>query len=250
MLPSVINSLEDAAEGDRQHYAVCMKVGSKNHGKFTLQLDGKHPVQVKNAELVTEVNKIPDLKTRLEAKAIPEGKIAADPNVVELGEAVVGLGLKSKKDISDLKTRAETAEGKLQKEETDKLNRRVAAAAGKNAEAWAEHVAAKGLQFLETTVKDDKGNDAAAITVVSKGENGAEIQTPLKDYVEKTAVYVAPAEKSKRKFGVPKEEGEPHDSNEFDEIRSEEKGKQTNKNVSNVSFASKFFGHGSAPSEG
>lgn len=243
MLPSVIDKLEDAAEGDRPHYSVCMKTGSKNYGKFTLQLDGKHPVQVKNTELLTQITGFADEKTRLEAKAIPDGKVAVEPNIAELGETALGLGLKAKKDVSDLKTRADTATSKLEEDATAKLNARVSAAAGKNLDAWTEHVKARGTTFKETTIKDDKGVDVTAITAISKDADGKEVESPLKDYVEKSAAHVAAANaQKKRGFGFPKEETAEGETNEFDEIRKTMDASNKTKQVSNHSFAETFFG--------
>lgn len=242
MLPSIIDKLEDAAEGDRQHYSICTKVGSKNYGKFTLQLDGKHPVQIKNGELLADASKFGDEKTRLEAKAIPDGHVAVVPAIAELGETAVSLGFKTKKDVADLKTRAETAEGKLEREAVAKTNARVAAAAGKNLDAWTEHVTAKGVKFEETTIKDDGGHDVTAITATFKDDGGNEVKLPLKEYVEKNAAHVGAAEKKRRGFGFPKEETAEGETNEFEEIRKTAAEQNKAKQGSNASFADTFFG--------
>lgn len=250
MLPSIIEKLEDAEELDRKHYERVSETGSPNYGKYRLQLDGKHPVQLKNTELLTsvstltgEVQKIGAEKTKLELKVLPDGKIAADPSVVELGETAFALGLKTKKDVEGLKTRAETAEQKLNREAEEKLNAEVAAAIGKNPSAWAEHVTARGLTFKKTTVKDDAGNEVTNYTVVSKGDDGKDVETPLKDYATQKASHVAAGKPPKRKFGVPNEEGESGDENEFDQIRKEMDEKLKTNATKTASFADTFFGN-------
>lgn len=244
MLPSVIEKLEDAAEGDRQHYVQCHKVGSPEYLKFVLQLDDKHPVQLKNIELLKEASKFADTKTRLEAKAIPDGKIAADPVTVELGETAGALGFKTKKELSDFKSNADSTASKLAEETESKTNARVATAAGKNADAWAEHAKDKKLKFEETTIKDADGKDVIATIVVHKDADGKEVKTPLKEYADKNAAHVAAAKPEKRRsgFGFPKEDQPEGELNEFEQIEKDGAERNKAKATGNVSFADKFFG--------
>lgn len=56
MKKSVYDKLEDIPQIDRDenNYQLCSDAGSPNNGKWVLLLDGAHPVQMKNTELLSE----------------------------------------------------------------------------------------------------------------------------------------------------------------------------------------------------
>lgn len=205
----------------------------------------KDEFKAKYAVLKPEFDRLQREKTTLETKTIPDGKVAADPDIVELGETAKSHGL-SKKEIPTLKTDVEKYKGEVETIKTTEIARKVAAAAGKNPEAWAEHVTAKALKFKEVTTKDDKGNDVTSFMVVTSGDGDKEVETPLRDYVDKNSVHVAAADKkTARRYGFPKEEVESGESNEFDEIRKSAEEKNKSATTDNQSFSQKFFGNGS-----
>jgi hypothetical protein len=231
---------------------------TQKNGRWELtDLDDEHPVVVAKKSLETTQTTLKtansDLQQKLtiaETKVLGDGMVAVAPEVKELGETAQNLGLK-KTDIPSLKTRAEAAETKLTQKEKSELDERVAAAAGKNPNAWKEHATANGLTYKEKTEKDEKGSETVSFVVVTKGDDNKEVETPLKDYVEKKASHVASAvaEKPRKGFNFPKEKGVPETGNQFDAIREKVKEEVGVTQNNNLSFAEKFYGTSPAASQ-
>ena len=97
MKKSIYDKLEDIPQIDRDenNYQLCTDAGSPNNGKYVLLLDGAHPVQAKNTELLAaqstknqkhttdiaqkdaEISRLnTELQTAKSAQGLPAGQIA------------------------------------------------------------------------------------------------------------------------------------------------------------------------------
>jgi len=154
----------------------------------------KKSLEATQTTLKEDARKANDRAVRAEAKAMPDGKIAVDPDVEELGNAAKAAGLKTA-DISTFKTKADEfqgkideLQGKLDAGEYDKTLASVAEDHGLN-NKFVKLAQEKNLKFESRTEKGE-GDEEATVwdVVVDKGEGKTEKQF-VGDFIEKDAFF-------------------------------------------------------------
>lgn len=207
MKQSIYDKLEDIPEADRKDYALhpTTKTDSPYFGKYVLQLDGRHPVQVKNTELLAAKStqdsthqtaiqakdiEITSLSQQLTAaktqQGLPVGQIAVSTEDAQLLQNVKTLG-----KFEDIKAKVEEHATLKANEETQK-NRdfltEVAKAHGLNPEAFVSLAEQHKLrENIESRLIDDgkgKGEKVTHYFVKGKNEKQEDTSTLVSEFVK------------------------------------------------------------------
>lgn len=211
MKKSVYEKLEDIPQIDRDenNYQLCSDAGSPNNGKWVLLLDGAHPVQMKNTELLSEKaglikrtehdslvqqkdTEISRLSNELQAaktnSGIPAGQVAVPAEDATLLTQVKQLG-----EFKDIKAKVDEYTVLKQKDEANTrktLLTEAANAHGFNPDAFVSLAELKNLApTLEMREVPDPKKPAEKVRhyfVKHKDANGADASTLLTDYVNNT----------------------------------------------------------------
>lgn len=203
MKKSIYEKLEDIPEADRGDYQLCTDSGSPNLNKYVLQLDGYHPVQVKNSELLgekqtreqahqtaiqqkdAEIQRISgELQTAKSQQGLPAGQVAVSVEDSQLLTQFKGLG-----EFKDIKVKVD--EHAALKEKDEAATRRsllteAARAHGFDPDAFVLLAEPKGVAEVLTSseVDDGKGGKVRQYFVKGKDTSGAETTTVLSDFVQ------------------------------------------------------------------
>jgi hypothetical protein len=196
MKKSIYLKLEDIPEADRADYAFVVD-------KWVLQLDGFHPVLLKNTELLTEKttnqalhassiaqkdSEISRLNTELTASKQTQG-VQAGTVAIPVADATLLNEYKGLGEIKDVKAKVEEHTTLKEQAETvarQKILSEAAKAHGLNSDAFIALAEPKKLnELLEPRVKaDEKGNSITEYFVKTKDAAGADIFTVLNDFVK------------------------------------------------------------------
>ncbi|HEY0428999.1 MAG TPA: hypothetical protein VGC76_14555 [Pyrinomonadaceae bacterium] len=224
----------------------------------------QNKVSLENTQrtLKEDLRKAEDRATRAEAKTLPTGKIAVDPDVEELGNAAKTAGLTAG-EIPTLKTKADELQGKLDAVDYEKTVETVAAANKLN-DKFVELAKDKKLKFESKKEKDDDKNETEVWYVVQEKDGKTERQK-LGEFLEKDNFFSKFADmfaaedagdgdgdpgesQGSGKKWVKQESGKKaKGTNEFDEIREEMKNQNTAKPTDNASVLAALSGQPVAP---
>lgn len=211
MKKSVYDKIEDIPQIDKDesNYALCTDTGSPNNGKYVLILDGVHPVQAKNTELLVEKSQrettqqtaiqtavaaketeITTLKTQLATAqaqtTVPAGHVPVPAEDAQLLQNVKTLG-----KFEDIKAKVEE-HGTLKANEELQKNRAVlteaATAHGLNPEAFValaeQHKLYENLEKREIDDGKGKGGKITHWFVKGKNDKQEDTSTVLGDFVK------------------------------------------------------------------
>ena len=175
-------------------------------GKFVLdKLKDSHPKMVENKNLIEEkriaessltaargeITKLSNAKTLLENKALPDGYIAVKAEDAPIIEKFKAANVSLDDLTSAVKERDELRQEKQTRDE-DLIFEAGGAAIKRNPSALRDHAKANGLKIKRETSEAD-GKTIEKFSMV-KTVDGKEESTPLTEYVEKHANYIAPLE--------------------------------------------------------
>jgi len=209
MKKSIYDKLEDIPQADRDenNYQMCSDAGSPNNGKWVLLLDGAHPVQAKNTELLSEkagtmkktehdsivgqkdgqiAQLTNDLATAKTTSGIPAGQVAVPAEDATLLSQVKQLG-----DFATIKTKVD--EYAVLKERDDANTRKTlltdaANAHGLNPDAFVSlaelHKIAEKLEMREVPDPKKPAEKVKHFFVKGKDAVGADTAVVLSDYVK------------------------------------------------------------------
>lgn len=187
--------------------------------------------------LKEDLRKAEDKATRLETKQLPQGKVAVDPEIEELGTAAKTAGL-TVTEIPTLKTKADDLQKQIDETNDEKAIQTVAEAYELN-EKFVELAKDKKLKFEKKTEKDDEKKDVDVWYVLKTTDGKTESQK-VPEFLEKDSFFSKFADT----FSISDEGGggddggkkwvkqgsgkETKGKTEFDEIREEVKDGQKN----------------------
>jgi hypothetical protein len=216
MKRSIYERLEDIPQGDRDenNYQLCSDAGSPNNGKWILLLDGAHPVQMKNTELLsekagtvkksehdaaiaakdTEITRLSsELQTTKTQLGLPAGQVA-----VLAADAALLTQIKQLGEFDDIKKKIDEYPTLKEKEESatrKTLLKAAAQAHGINPDAFISlaelHKLAEKLDKREIDDGKSKGDKVTHFFVKGKDENGGDTTVVLSDFI-KTDVNFKP----------------------------------------------------------
>ncbi len=205
MKKSVYEKLEDIPQADRDenNYALCTDAGSPNNGKYVLLLDGAHPVQAKNTELLSEkagketahqtviaqkdaeISRVnAELQTAKTANVLPAGQVAVTLDDSNLLAQVKQLG-----EFAQIKAKVDEYQTLKEKDEANTrktLLSEAATAHGLNSDAFVSLAELKNLapNLEKREIDDGKGTKVPHYFVKHKDAAGADASTVLSDYVK------------------------------------------------------------------
>lgn len=209
MKKSIYEKFEDIPQIDKDenNYAQVNEAGSPNLGKWVLILDGTHPVQAKNSELLVEKStKVNELNGKLSEKdgeiarlngelttakntSLPAGHFAIPAEDFNFLNAVKPLGkpkeIKSKvEEYTELKESVEATNRKATFTEA-------ATAHGLNPDAFISLAEPQKLHesLIARETADSKGNKTKQFFVKGKNEKGEETETALDVFVKSSDVF-------------------------------------------------------------
>ena len=209
MKKSIYDKLEDIPQIDRDenNYALCTDSGSPNNGKYVLLLDGTHPVQAKNTELLSEkatktaetngtiqqkdaaISRLTNELTTAKSTSLPTGHFAISAEDFNFLNQVKPFG-----KPEEIKAKVEEhAKWKESVESNDRktLFTEAATAHGLNASAFISLAEPQKLHetlFARETV-DGKGNKTKQYFVKGKNEKNEETETLLSEFVKNNDVF-------------------------------------------------------------
>lgn len=207
MKKSVYDKLEDIPQADRDenNYQLCTDAGSVNNGKWVLLLDGAHPVQMKNTELLgekakketehqtavsqkdAEISRLNgELKTAKESSGLPAGQVAVTTEDHQLLGQVKQLG-----EFKDIKAKVDEYAVLKEKDEANTrktLLTEAATAHGINPDAFVSlaeiHKLAEKLDKREIDDGKGKGGKVTHYFVKGKDANGGDTATVLSEFIK------------------------------------------------------------------
>lgn len=204
MKKSVYDKLEDIPQIDRDenNYQLCQEAGSPNFNKYVLILDGAHPVQAKNTQLLTEkATKDQQHQTVLAQKdteiqrltgevaaakqtSLPAGHVAVPLDKFQTLQQFETLG-----KFDEVKTKVEEFGTLKEKDEANTRKTLLSEAARAHSLDPDAFVAlaepkklADALEMRE--IPDAKGNKEKHYFVKHKDAEGKDTMTVLSDYVK------------------------------------------------------------------
>jgi hypothetical protein len=199
---------------------------SEVDGKFELDASG---VLGKNKELLgnnktltSENQRLNNEVARLQSSALPEGKVAVDPEIEKFGNAVKNAGLKIS-EIPTLKTKADELQKQIDSFATEKDVDAVAEAKGYNGKFKAM-AKKQGLKFEKVTETVD-GKPVDKWFVVGADNAKTDVENFLKtdSFFKEFADTFADEKQEQKGFNFGEQKGAPDNKNIFDRIRSDVK---------------------------
>lgn len=206
MKRSIYLKLEEIPEGDRADYLLCTEVGSPHFNKYVLQLDGTHPVQLKNTELLAEKQtretthqnaiaqkdaQITSLTTEVtvakQTQVLPAGQVAISSEDSDFLNKVRGIG-----KFEDIKAKVEgydTMKVEVETQKRKELLIEAAKAHGFDPDAFVLLAEPKKLnESLELRMVDDgkgKGEKIKQFFVKAKDPaTNQETFVPLNEFIK------------------------------------------------------------------
>ncbi len=201
MKRSIYDKLEDIPEADRADYEL-------QNGKYVLQLDGAHPVQLKNTELLgekqtaqnahqialsqkdAEIQRISgELQTAKSQSGLPAGQVAIAQDELTLLNNFKALG-----EFDEVKKRAEEYPTLKEKEESAARAKILTDAAEKHGlNALSFIPLAEQLKLSEKLTAqetdDGKGNKKTEYFVKGKNTDGTDTSTVLSEFVKNNDTF-------------------------------------------------------------
>ncbi len=214
MKKSIYEKLEDIPQPDRDenNYQLCSDAGSPNNGKWVLLLDGAHPVQAKNTELLsekagtvkktehdtliqqkdTEITRLTtELNTAKAQQGLPAGQVA-----VLAADAALLTQVKQLGEFDEVKKKVDEYQTLKEKDEAvtrQTLLKEAATAHGINPDAFVSlgelHKLAEKLDKREIDDGKGKGEKVTHYFVKGKDESGGETAVVLSDFIKADANF-------------------------------------------------------------
>lgn len=184
------------------------------NGRYELDtLSNDHPVvttkkslEESNRTLKTQNSDLLQDKTRLESSALPEGKVAVEPEIEKLGQAAKTAGLKIS-EIPTLKTKSDDLQKQVNRLTGEKQFREVLDAEGVDADLFFDLWGEQDLPTIEKAKETVDGKEQEVSRVVTKDAAGAETKQAFDDFLKGQPKFAKHYDKLKTSQGEGGENG-------------------------------------------